>query len=146
MHIRRVCSTALTRAVVGAGLLLMALSPAGLQAQQQQKEEFPRINLTAGRSTVLSTDFDIQRIAVTDPAIADATPVQTREVLIDGKAAGTVSLIIWGANARRQYLGVVDDDDVALAHILRKISGQPVLDMIAVIDQQPRRIAGRERL
>jgi len=108
MHIRRVCSTALTRAVVGAGLLLMALSPAGLQAQQQQKEEFPRINLTAGRSTVLSTDFDIQRIAVTDPAIADATPVQTREVLIDGKAAGTVSLIIWGANARRQYDIVVD--------------------------------------
>ena len=53
--------------------------------------------LTAGRSTVLATDFDITRIAVTNPAIADAVVVQPREILIDGKAAGTVSLIVWGA-------------------------------------------------
>jgi pilus assembly protein CpaC len=66
------------------------------------------VSLTAGRSTVLQTDFDITRIAVTDPAIADANVVQSREVLIDGKAAGTVSLIIWGASARRQYDVVVD--------------------------------------
>jgi pilus assembly protein CpaC len=45
---------------------------------------------------------------VTDPAIADATVVAPREVLIDGKAAGTVSLILWGANDRRQYDIVVD--------------------------------------
>ncbi|MFB3855362.1 MAG: type II and III secretion system protein family protein [Vicinamibacterales bacterium] len=62
------------------------------------------INLTAGRSTVLSTDFDIRRIAVTNPAVADATVVQPREVLIDGKSPGTISLIIWGNGAERvQY-------------------------------------------
>ena len=57
--------------------------------------------LTAGRSTVLATDFDITRIAVTNPAVADAVVVQPREVLIDGKTAGTVSLIIWGAGQAR---------------------------------------------
>ena len=41
-------------------------------------------------------EFDITRIAITDPKIADAVVVQPREVLIDGKSAGTVSLIIWG--------------------------------------------------
>ena len=66
------------------------------------------MSLTAGRSTVLQTDFDITRIAITDPAIADAAVVQPREVLIDGKAAGTVSLIIWGTGARRQYDVVID--------------------------------------
>ena len=55
--------------------------------------------LTAGRSTVLATAFDITRIAVTNPAIADAVVVQPREVLIDGKSAGTVSLIVWGATS-----------------------------------------------
>ena len=58
--------------------------------------DYPKVVLTAGRSTVLATDFDITRLAVTNPAMADATVVQPREVLIDGKAPGTISLIVWG--------------------------------------------------
>jgi pilus assembly protein CpaC len=69
---------------------------------------FERVVLTAGRSTVLSTTFDITRIAVTNPAVADAVVVQPREVLIDGKSAGTVTLIVWGNSDRRQYDVVVD--------------------------------------
>ena len=45
---------------------------------------------------MLTTDFDIVRLAITDPAIADGLVVAPREVLVDGKAAGTVSLILWG--------------------------------------------------
>src|SRR5687767_1022824 len=108
MHTRVVRSAALKYAAVGVGLLL-ALSHSDVAAQQQTQEEFPRITLTAGRSTVLTTDFDIVRLAITDPAIADGLVVAPREVLVDGKAAGTVSLILWGANnSRRQYDVVVD--------------------------------------
>ena len=67
-----------------------------------------RIVLTAGRSTVLTTEFDITRIAVTNPAIADAVVVRPREVLVDGKAPGTVSLIVWGNDRRTHYDVVVD--------------------------------------
>ena len=67
-----------------------------------------RILLTAGRSSVMTTDFDITRLAITNPAVADATAVQPREILLDGKSAGTVSLIIWGAGMRRQYDVVVE--------------------------------------
>jgi pilus assembly protein CpaC len=74
----------------------------------QQPTDLQKVSLTAGRSTVLASDFDITRIAVTDPAIADATVVQPREVLVDGKMAGTVSLIVWGATERRQYDVVVE--------------------------------------
>jgi pilus assembly protein CpaC len=105
MH-TRVVRPAFKRAVVVVGLLLTTVSQAGVAGQQP--EEFPRVSLTAGRSTVLATDFDIVRVAVTDPAIADANVVDRREVLIDGKAAGTVSLILWGAGVRRQYDVVVD--------------------------------------
>src|SRR5205085_6578739 len=52
--------------------------------------DFPKIKITAERSTVLATEFDITRIAITDPKIADAVVVQPREILIDGKAPGTV--------------------------------------------------------
>ena len=67
-----------------------------------------RVTLTAGRSTVLSTDYNITRIAVTNPNVADATVVEPREVLIDGKAPGTISLIVWGDTQRTQYDVVVD--------------------------------------
>ena len=93
----------------GAALVLCGV--ASTAAAQQAPAPAPaveKVPLTAGRSTVLMTDFDITRVAVTDPAIADATVVQPREVLIDGKMPGTVSLIIWGAAERRQYDLVVE--------------------------------------
>ena len=64
--------------------------------------------------SVLTTDFDITRIAITNPAVADAVVVQPREILIDGKAPGTVSLIVWGGGARKQYDFVVDPGVAAL--------------------------------
>jgi pilus assembly protein CpaC len=69
----------------------------------------PQVTLTVGRSVVLATPFDITRVAITNPAVADSTVVAPREILIDGKAAGTVSLIVWGpGSARAQYDVVVD--------------------------------------
>jgi pilus assembly protein CpaC len=67
-----------------------------------------RIVLNAGLSTVLRTDFDVVRIAITNPEIADAVVVQPRQVLIDGRSAGTVSLIVWGTAAQRQFEIVVE--------------------------------------
>lgn len=95
--------------VCGTGLILVgATSTAFAQQAPAPAPAIERVSLTAGRSTVLMTDFDITRVAVTDPAISDATVVQPREVLIDGKMPGTVSLIIWGAAERRQYDLVVE--------------------------------------
>ena len=77
--------------------------------------------LTAGRSMVLTTAYDITRIAITDPKIADAVVVQPREVLIDGRSAGTVSLIVWGAGRREQYDVVVDPGVTTLQQTLQQI-------------------------
>ena len=88
---------------------LLGQAPIGAQGGQPGVTELPqRVLLTAGRSTVLTTDFDITRLAVTNPAIADAVVVKQREVLVDGKGAGTVSLIVWGATERKHYDIVVD--------------------------------------
>jgi pilus assembly protein CpaC len=93
--------------------LLAFLSPGAVHgqsapAQPARSDAAERILLTAGRSTVVSTDFDITRIAVTNPAIADAVVVKPREVLVDGKGAGTVSLIIWGTTRANSTTSVVD--------------------------------------
>lgn len=101
------------RSAVAVALAFAASAPAWAQppaetAQPPKPESMPRVVLTAGRSTVLTTDFNISRIAVTNPTIADATVVQPREILVDGKAPGTISLIIWGDSRRVQYDLVVE--------------------------------------
>mgnify|MGYP006276818093 CR=1 FL=1 len=55
-----------------------------------------RQSVAAGHSVVLTSTEDITRVAVTDPSIANATVVDPRSLLVDGKTAGTVSLIVWG--------------------------------------------------
>lgn len=90
-------------------------------AQATDASGFERVILTAGRSTVLTTPFDVTRIAVTNPAVADAVVVQPREILIDGKASGTVSLIVWGRSERRQYDVVVDPGVTTLQQTFQQL-------------------------
>ena len=101
------------------GVIVAALSGAPVGAQAGDPVE--RVLLTAGRSTVLMTDFDITRIAVTDPGIADAVVVKAREVLVDGKGPGTVSLIIWGDATRKHYDVVVDSGVSTLQQNLQQL-------------------------
>ena len=89
-----------------AALSLVALSlPASLIAGQAagRRPDCMRVSVTAGHSTVIETTFDVTRIAVTNPVIADAVVVRPREILVDGKTAGTISLIVWGADQRVHY-------------------------------------------
>ena len=98
--------------VVATLLVLYSSLPAVAQqpapAAATPRPQYERVVVTSGRSTVVATDFDVTRIAITNPEIADAVVVQPREILVDGKKSGTVSLIVWGADTRRQYDIVVE--------------------------------------
>jgi len=103
-------------------LVLLAAAPAAAQAVSPgPTETVERVLLTAGRSAVITTDFDITRIAVTNPEIADAVVVRPREVLVDGKGAGTVSLIVWGGTERKHYDIVVDRGVTTLQQNLQQL-------------------------
>ena len=102
--------------------------------------EYPKISLTAGRSTVLTTEFDVTRIAITNPAVADAVVVQPREILIDGKAPGTVSLIIWGSSGRTQYDIVVDAGVLGLEQQLKTLF--PGEDIRVILNEEALILSG----
>jgi len=87
----------------------------------QEAARFPQVSLTAGRSTVVSTTFDITRIAITNPAVADAVVVQPREILVDGKSPGTITLMVWGAGERVQYDVVVEQPISSLEQQLHQL-------------------------
>ena len=105
--------------------LAFSMTPARLLAAQapaaQGNVTIHRVSVTTGRSTIVETQFDVTRIAVTNPGVADAVVVQPREILVDGKAPGTVSLIVWGANTRVQYDVVVEQPISALEQQLHQL-------------------------
>jgi pilus assembly protein CpaC len=132
---------------LGAGLLLataLALPVAAgnqVMAPQDQSVATARVMITAGRSTVLTVDFDVTRIALTNPAIADAVVVEPREILIDGKAPGTVTMILWGENRRVQYDVVVDPGVSALQQQLRGLF--PGEDINVQVNEEATTLSGR---
>jgi pilus assembly protein CpaC len=86
-----------------------------------QESDGGRLRLLAGRSRVLTTPFDIRRLSLTNPAVADATGVSPREVLIDGKAPGTISLIVWGDTARVHYELIVEPGVTTLEQRMQEL-------------------------
>src|SRR3954465_2559848 len=112
------------RAVLGTLLALYCSLPALAQQQAPaaaMRPQYERVVVTSGRSTVVATDFDVTRIAITNPEVADAVVVQPREILVDGKKSGTVSLIVWGGDTRRQYDIVVEPAITALEQHLQAL-------------------------
>ena len=88
---------------------------------QQAAPPIPQVSVTAGRSTIVATTFDVTRIAITNPAIADAVVVKPREVLVDGKSPGTITLMVWGATERVQYDIVVEQPISSLEQQLHQL-------------------------
>ena len=144
--IARTFMTVRARRSVALLVVLVALAPGAPRALRAQTAPpatgaVPRVSLTAGRSTVLSVDFDITRIAITNPAIADAVVVAPREILIDGKAQGTISLIVWGDGRRAQYDLSVDAPVTQLQQQLRNLF--PGEDIQVTINEEATTLSGR---
>jgi pilus assembly protein CpaC len=136
--VKSIAASAALAASVAFGVA--AWTATDLAAQQDQSTASARVNVTAGRSTVLNTDFDVTRIAITNPAVADATVVEPREVLIDGKAPGTVTMILWGGDRRVQYDLVVDPPVNALQQQLRAL--YPGEDINVQVNEEATTLSG----
>jgi pilus assembly protein CpaC len=138
----RPLSRSCVAAALAASLLSAKSSPVFAQnVAQPATAALPRLSLTAGRSTVLAVDFDVTRIAITNPAVADAVVVAPREILIDGKAQGTISLIIWGEGRRAQYDVAVDAPVTQLQQQLRNLF--PGEDIQVTVNEEATTLSGR---
>jgi pilus assembly protein CpaC len=87
-----------------------------------------QIVLLVGRSAVVHTDRVIQRVSVSTADIADAMVTAPRELLVHGKAPGTISLLVWSDNGRiTNYEVVVRRDLTALeGQIRRQFPNEPI--------------------
>jgi len=90
-----------------------AQPPQAVGEQQPQESEGPQIlHLLVGRSLVITSPTRIRRVSLADPSIAEAVVVSPNQVLVNGKAPGGVSLIIWDEAGQNQNFEVSVDIDV----------------------------------
>lgn len=99
------------------------------QAQQAPSSAARDLFVTVGKSLVIESPVNIQRIAVGDSAKAEASAVSPRELLINGKAEGATSLIVWqqGGNRLVFDLRVQSDKlETVRRELKRELAGQDV--------------------
>ena len=95
--------------------LLGALVACASPLRAQVTPEPSRILVGSGKTFVLDTASDIERISIASPETAEAVPVNTRSLMINGKAPGETSAIIWLADgSRKEY-------DVRVAYSAAKL-------------------------
>src|SRR5262245_47169760 len=74
---------------------LVASAASASAAAPREPEVATDIDLLVGRSTILNVGNPIARVSLTVPDIADALVTAPSQLLIHGKAPGTISLFVW---------------------------------------------------
>jgi pilus assembly protein CpaC len=84
-------------------LLLAAALPLAAQDAAAPRE----LVLLPGKSVVLDSPVDIQRVSVANDKVAEAVGITPREVLLNGREPGETSVIIWQQGGGRLIFDVV---------------------------------------
>jgi pilus assembly protein CpaC len=88
-----------------------------------QAAEAPQtLHLLVGRSLLITSPTRIKRVSLADPAIAEDVVISPFQVLVNGKAPGGVSLIIWDEADNNQNFEVsVDIDTLGLSQKIHEV-------------------------
>src|SRR5690242_9849491 len=78
-----------------------ALDGQAQPAQEAGANAPGRLTVTVGKSLIIDSPLNIQRISVANGDLVEAVAVNPKEVLINGKAPGETSLIVWQQNGSR---------------------------------------------
>jgi pilus assembly protein CpaC len=116
----------------GGAVLWARQAPSSPPVQAAQVPQGPgeaeTLHVLVGRSLVITSPARIKRISVADPNIVDAVAVSPNQILLNGKAPGAVSLVLWDETGQSQEFDInVDIDIRGLADQFREaFPDQPV--------------------
>jgi pilus assembly protein CpaC len=81
------------------------------KAEASLKKGGTDLSALVGRSHLIRFDIPVKRISITNPALADLMMLSPKELLLNGKAAGITSLIIWGEKGDPVFFDLVVKND-----------------------------------
>jgi len=91
---------------IGTAALLTAI-PATAQSEGQALHVF------VGKSVVINVEAPITRILSSNPAVIDTLATSPKQVVVEGKAPGVSSLILWDSGGHSQILDVTVDVNIS---------------------------------
>src|SRR6267143_3302815 len=85
-----------------------AAAATGLLAQSGTQE----LKMTVGKSVVIDYPSDVGRISTSNPDIVDSVPITAREILVNAKANGQSTLVVWSKTGERSFFAVTVDQNL----------------------------------
>ncbi len=92
-------------ALAGGAPRLFAQEP-GAAPQEQT------LHVLLGKSVVINLESRLQRVLISNPAVIDAVTTSPRQIVVNAKAVGETSLILWDEATHMRMLDVIVDLDV----------------------------------
>ncbi len=87
------------------------------QATGQSSEESPNeLFVTVGKSVIVNSAAPIERVSVGYGDVAEATAISPHEVLVNGKAPGDTSLIVWQEGGGKLFFDLTVQPNRYVAH------------------------------
>ena len=102
----------LLQVIALAALLLLSTGAARAQEAPTAAESHDTLHLLVGRSLVINSPTRIRRLSIADPNIADALLINPTQILVNGKAPGGVSLVLWNESDQSQLFELFVDMDI----------------------------------
>jgi pilus assembly protein CpaC len=97
----------LSRKLATAVLLCLAL--AAVAAAQSGTQE---LKLTVGKSVVIDYPADVGRISTSNPDIVDVVAITAREILLNAKALGQSTVVVWSKAGERSFFAISVEPNV----------------------------------
>jgi pilus assembly protein CpaC len=102
--------------VLCAGGGLQAQAPAAQPAAAANQDASNELSVAVGKSILIDVAKPIARVAIGLPDTAEVTAISPNEVMLNGKAVGETSLIIWDTSGGRQFFDVTVRASSALSN------------------------------
>jgi pilus assembly protein CpaC len=107
-----------------------AIAAASVAAAATPETESTPVALVVGRSTVLNIGAPIARVSLTSAEIADAMVTSQTQLLVHGKAPGTISMFVWNrAGEVHRYEVSVGRDVERLATQMKQLFPSETIDV-----------------
>ena len=112
-----------------------ASSPLGQSSHVEQQDATNDLSVVAGRSVLLDCAQPVQRVAVGTAGIAEATAISPTEIMVNGKAPGETTLILWEKGGSREFFNVTvrasqsagnDRLDSVRRELKKELTDQPI--------------------
>lgn len=96
--------------------LILAASlagPAACLGQQAASPAAEPLHILAGKSVVISLETRLKRILLSNPAVIDVLATNPTQLVVEAKAPGSSSLILWDESGASRMMDVTVDLDVS---------------------------------